>query len=213
MHEYRDFEPGSPLQSYRRVARNALFDSQRFFAAVAGSSRAFGPRSSWSRATPGSGVVALPTTLRLAGEIYTGLFGNSTGLRGSLLLATRRGVLARGVGVFRGLPRAVYVRRGALLASVGGALGRERIGLQDDLQGPGLHVGDLRDWLPCAVRGSPRRGVLRRLLQRYGGAAAHQTSTLRPMLAVALPWIFYLILNLALVLYGSFAGVAPVLGR
>ncbi len=43
--------------------------------------------------------------------------------------------------------------------------------------------------------------------------AAHQTSTLRAMLAVALPWIFYLVLNLALVLYGFFAGAAPVLGR
>ena len=37
MHEYRDFEPGSPLKSYLRVARDALFDAQRFFAAVAGS--------------------------------------------------------------------------------------------------------------------------------------------------------------------------------
>ena len=43
--------------------------------------------------------------------------------------------------------------------------------------------------------------------------AAHQTSTLWARLAVALPWLFYLIFNLALVLYGSFAGVAPVLGR
>jgi hypothetical protein len=33
------------------------------------------------------------------------------------------------------------------------------------------------------------------------------------LLAVALPWILYLVLNLALVLYGSFAGAAPVLGR
>jgi hypothetical protein len=32
------------------------------------------------------------------------------------------------------------------------------------------------------------------------------------MLGVALPWIFYLVLNLALVLYGSFAGTAPVFG-
>jgi hypothetical protein len=37
VHEYRDFESGSPLKSYLRVARDALFDSQRFFAAVAGS--------------------------------------------------------------------------------------------------------------------------------------------------------------------------------
>ncbi len=43
--------------------------------------------------------------------------------------------------------------------------------------------------------------------------AAHQASTLRAMLAVALPWIFYLILNFALMLYGSFAGAAPVFGR
>jgi hypothetical protein len=43
--------------------------------------------------------------------------------------------------------------------------------------------------------------------------AAHQTSTPRAMLAVALPWIFYLVLNLALVPYGSFAGDPPGFGR
>jgi hypothetical protein len=36
VHECRDFEPTSPLKSYLRVARDALFDTQRFFAAVAG---------------------------------------------------------------------------------------------------------------------------------------------------------------------------------
>jgi len=88
MHEYRDFEPGLPPKSYLRVARDAHFDSQRFFAAVAGSGRALGPA----------------------------------------------------------------------------------------LRGRGLRLGSA-------------------------------------LLAVALPWIFYLVLNLALILYGSFAGIAPVPGR
>jgi hypothetical protein len=43
VHEYRDFEPGSPLKSYLRVARDALVDPQRVCAAVAGSGRVLRP--------------------------------------------------------------------------------------------------------------------------------------------------------------------------
>jgi hypothetical protein len=34
MHEYWDFESGPSLKSYLYVARDALFDTQRFFAEV-----------------------------------------------------------------------------------------------------------------------------------------------------------------------------------
>ena len=65
------------------VARDPLFDTQRFFAVVANSGGLLRPALfvimsyAW-----GSALIALPTTLELAGEIHAGLFGNSAGVAG-----------------------------------------------------------------------------------------------------------------------------------
>ena len=86
MHEYRDFEPGSPLKSYLRVARDALFDTQRFFAVVVGSGGLLRPTlfvvasCAW-----GAALFALPTMLEVALAIYVSLFGDPKGVRGGLL--------------------------------------------------------------------------------------------------------------------------------
>lgn len=60
---------------------------------------------------------------------------------------------------------------------------------------------------------APRRGFFGVFLSGIAERDAHQTSTLRAMLAVALPWSFYLVLNLVFVLYGSFTSAAPILAR
>jgi hypothetical protein len=162
----------------------------------------------------GAALFALPATLRLAGEIYTGLFGSSTGVAGEpafwLLAVTCMPVMLAVFAVCLALftsvvallwhPLVVFaVGKGSGFGATFRVLAYTSViyafGSLVPFVGPLVAVFFGIFFSGIAVR------------------AAHQTSTLRAMLAVALPWLFYLILNLALVLYGSFAGVALVLGR
>ena len=215
MHEYRDFEPGSPLKSYLRVARDALFDTQRFFAAVAGSGGLLWPAHfviasyAW-----GSALFALPATLRLAGEIYAGLFGSSTGVTGEpafwllavVCLPVVLAVFAVCLALFTFVVALFWHPLVVLAVGKGSGFGATfRVLAYTSVI---YALGSLVPFVGPLVAvffGVVFSGIAVR--------AAHQTSTPRAMLAVALPWIFYLVLNLALVLYGSFVGDPPGFGR
>lgn len=159
-------------------------------------------------------MFALPLTMELTDEIYVGLFGNSAGVAGEpafWLLAVAclpvvLAVFAVCVALFTFVVALLWHPLVVLAVGKGSGFGATfrvlaytsviyAFGSLVPFVGPLVAVFFGVFFSGIAVR------------------AAHQTSSLRAMLAVALPWIIYLALHLVLVLYGSFAGAAPVFGR